>query len=162
MYNDHIRFGNDGHLSEGWTVKQLLQKHTSKPYNPLIAGAFFRIGDIESWGCGIDKIRDACSENGTDFPTFEFESTGLMIEFRGTVPVGSGLVKTGDGTTQETTQEKIIAILLERPESTRNELAERLSLTPNGVKYHLDKMRAAGIIRHTGATKKGRWEVLKK
>jgi len=30
-----------------------------------------------------------------------------------------------------------------------------------GVKYHLAKLRKAGIIRHVGPTKAGRWEVLK-
>jgi len=32
------------------------KKHPSKPYNPLIANAFFRAGLIESWGRGIQKI----------------------------------------------------------------------------------------------------------
>ncbi len=86
VYEDRIRFGNDGQLPDGWTVEQLLRKHTSKPYNPLIAGAFFRTGDIESWGRGIDKIRDACKADNVDFPTFEFEPTGLMVEFKGVIP----------------------------------------------------------------------------
>ena len=40
-------------------------------------------------------------------------------------------------------------------------MAERLGITPDGVKYHLMKMRADGVVRHVGATKGGRWEVLK-
>lgn len=40
-------------------------------------------------------------------------------------------------------------------------MAERLGITPDGVKYHLTKLRAAGVVRHVGATKGGRWEVLK-
>ena len=40
-------------------------------------------------------------------------------------------------------------------------LAERVGLTPNGVKYHLTRLREAGVIRHVGPTKAGRWEVLK-
>jgi len=57
-----------------------------QPYNPLIANTFFRTGDIEAWGRGIDTIRNACRENGTDFPVFEFESTGMMVEFKGAIP----------------------------------------------------------------------------
>lgn len=67
-------------------------------------------------------------------------------------------------TTQEkprkTTQEMILGLLKQKPASTRRELADRLSLTPDGIKYHLDKMRKAGIIRHSGPTKKGHWEIL--
>ena len=58
----------------------------SEPYNPLIANAFFRTGDIEAWGRGITMIRDACRKNGTDFPTFEFAPTSMMVEFKGEVP----------------------------------------------------------------------------
>ena len=47
------------------------------------------------------------------------------------------------------------------PEITRRRLAERVGITQDGVKYHLDRLRAAGVIRHVGATKAGRWEVLK-
>jgi predicted HTH transcriptional regulator len=36
----------------------------------------------------------------------------------------------------------------------------RIRVTPDGVKYHLDRLRKAGRIRHVGPTKKGRWEVL--
>jgi ATP-dependent DNA helicase RecG len=73
--------------AEGWTVERLLKRHTSKPYNPLIAGAFFRTGDIESWGRGIDKVRDACRESDVEFPSFEFEKTGLMVEFKRRITV---------------------------------------------------------------------------
>lgn len=67
-------------------------------------------------------------------------------------------------TTQEstpTTQERILALLLAEPEITRRGLARRLGITPDGVKYHLTRLRRAGVIRHVGATKRGRWEVLR-
>ncbi len=86
VYEDRIRFSNDGRLPDGWTVDRLLQSHQSKPYNPLLAGAFFRSGDIESWGRGIDKIRGACSEHGSEFPVFHAESTSMTVEFLGEVP----------------------------------------------------------------------------
>ena len=73
------------------------------------------------------------------------------------------------GTTQETTQEiasekvreKILVQLRRRPTTTRIELARALGLTPEGIKYHLNKLRAEGVVRHVGATKSGHWEVLR-
>ena len=62
-------------------------------------------------------------------------------------------------TTQETTQEKIIACLKAEPTLTRKLLAQRVGLSESGVKYHLNKLKAAGKIRHVGPTKTGRWEV---
>ena len=52
------------------------------------------------------------------------------------------------------------AFLRSDPTLTRNGLAARLGITPDGVKYHLAKLRRAGRIRHVGPTKKGRWEIL--
>jgi ATP-dependent DNA helicase RecG len=53
-------------------------------------------------------------------------------------------------------------LLKNDPSLTRRKLAEHVGLTPDGVKYHLNKLREKGIIRHVGATKKGYWEILKK
>jgi ATP-dependent DNA helicase RecG len=63
-------------------------------------------------------------------------------------------------TTQETTQERIMACLRSEPTLTRKLLAQRVGITENGVKYHLDRLRAAGKIRHVGPKKGGRWEVI--
>ena len=62
-------------------------------------------------------------------------------------------------TTQETTQEKIIACLKVEPTLTRKLFAQRIGLSEGGVKYHLNKLKATGKIRHVGPTKTGRWEV---
>ena len=75
--------------------------------------------------------------------------------------------ETGD-TTQEressadsmSPRERIVTLLRSDPTLTRTALASRIGLTPAGVKYHLDRLRKAGRIRHVGPTKKGRWEVL--
>jgi len=67
---------------------------------------------------------------------------------------------TAQDTTQETTQEKIMASLRAEPTLTRKLLAQRLNISEDGVKYHLNKLRAAGRIRHVGPTKAGRWEVI--
>jgi hypothetical protein len=39
--------------------------------------------------------------------------------------------------------------------SIRLWLADKIGLTTDGIKYHLDKLRLANIIRHVGATKAG-------
>ena len=75
------------------------------------------------------------------------------------IPVGT-TQETAQEATQETTQERIVALLREDPTLTRKALAERIGITPDGVKYHLHKLREAGRVRHIGSTKKGQWEVL--
>ncbi len=126
----------------------------------------------------VDMIR-RCAEAGLPEPEF-VASGGFVTTIRRAgytaQPVGtqvrepaSGLIGTmaaGQdpkpflGTAQETTQERILALLREDPRLTRRGLAARIGITPDGIKYHLAKLRKAGRIRHVGATKKGRWEVI--
>ena len=39
-----------------WTAAKLKQKHASLPFNPVIANVFFRAGEIEAWGRGVERI----------------------------------------------------------------------------------------------------------
>jgi predicted HTH transcriptional regulator len=53
----------------------------------------------------------------------------------------------------------ILEQMRNNPKITRNELATILGLTPDGVKYHLQKMTAEGVIIHHGSSRSGYWEV---
>jgi ATP-dependent DNA helicase RecG len=82
VYDNQIVFWNPGVLPESWTLKKLLGKHPSCPFNPLLANAFFRAGYIESWGRGIEKIQRECREHGIEPPVYDFGMAGLMLTFR--------------------------------------------------------------------------------
>jgi len=47
-----------------------------------VANVFFRSGEIETWGRGIQRIFTACKEAGTPRPSLTFDGTGLTLEFR--------------------------------------------------------------------------------
>ena len=64
------------------------------------------------------------------------------------------------GGTPETTAERILEAIRRKPTTTRRELAEVAGITPDGIKKQLDKLRKAGIIRHEGPTKGGRWRII--
>lgn len=81
-YKDKIIFWNEGQLPENWTVKNLLEKHASRPYNPDIANALFRSGYIESWGRGTIKIIKECKQAGIPEPIFSYDSSDISVEFR--------------------------------------------------------------------------------
>jgi len=53
VYPDRLAIWNPGELPAGWSMKKLFGHHSSHPYNPLVANAFFRAGEIEAWGRGI-------------------------------------------------------------------------------------------------------------
>lgn len=81
VYDDKLSIWNPGELPETWTVRKLLSKHSSRPFNPLVANAFFRAGEIEAWGRGIQRIFDTCKEGGTPPPKIEYEPGDLWMEF---------------------------------------------------------------------------------
>jgi ATP-dependent DNA helicase RecG len=82
VYADKIMLWNEGQLPENWTVKNLLAKHSSRPYNPGIANAFFRSGYVEAWGRGIDKITEQCVAAGLPTPQFSPDGSDFWVIFR--------------------------------------------------------------------------------
>ena len=82
VYKDKIMIWNYGELPENWTMNDLLQKHSSRPYNPDIANAFFRIGYIESWGQGMDKMKNQCVEANIPIPTISAKGHDFWLVFR--------------------------------------------------------------------------------
>lgn len=83
--DDAMCISNECVFPSDWTMDSLLQRHQSRPYNPKIAGAFFRAGYIESWGRGIQKIFEVCDEYGTPQPEYIVHSEDIMIKLY-TVP----------------------------------------------------------------------------
>ena len=54
-------------------------KHSSKPYNPKLAGVFFKSGMIEAWGRRFDKIREACAKYDAPLPEYNISASGIMV-----------------------------------------------------------------------------------
>lgn len=73
---------NSSILPDGWTAETLMEPHDSIPYNPDIANVFYRMGYIETWGRGIQKICDECRALGTDLPRYDVLGTGIRLHFK--------------------------------------------------------------------------------
>lgn len=82
VYADKIMMWNYGRLPENWTVEDLLDKHSSQPRNPDIATAFFRSGYVESWGRGMDKMKNLCLEAKIPLPQFSCKGNDFWAVFR--------------------------------------------------------------------------------
>ena len=80
VYPDRIVFWNSGHLPPAISIEKLLQKHPSIPYNPDIANALFRCGDIEVWGRGYRKIVKSVLEH-KQLPPVIKDMGGLMLTY---------------------------------------------------------------------------------
>ncbi len=175
VYDNKIMMWNPGQLPPDWTVTQLTEKHSSQPFNPDVANAFFRAGMIESWGRGIERVVNACLQAGVPAPEWRHEQTGLWVVFhqragiRVVTPVetpvetrvkGRSKASGASGTTQKTTQ-KILDFLKAHPSASRREIAAHLTgISEDGVKYNLSLLKASGRIQRIGAAKGGHWQIL--
>jgi len=82
VYENKIMIWNYGKLPENWTVEDLLDKHSSQPRNPDIATTFFRSGYVESWGRGMDKMRNLCLEAKIPLPQLSCKGNDFWTVFR--------------------------------------------------------------------------------
>jgi ATP-dependent DNA helicase RecG len=175
VYDHQVRMWNDGHLPEGWTADTLLGAHASRPFNPLIAAAFFRAGMIESWGRGIEKIFSACAAAGCPKPLFQTAQGGLTLTFsepawlKEVAPEASGITQPqglGKGLGKELgkeldpTRKAIVQAMREDASVTTAMLAERLDLSTTAIENHIRFLRESAVIQRVGGRSVGHWEVL--
>ena len=166
VYENKLEIINGGVLPEGWTVETLLSSHQSMPYNPDIANTFFRAGEIEAWGRGIERIITACKNDGFSTPEFRYDASGIWTTFKFEYPERA-TIQSGQKTTQKAIQnlteqqQAILSFLKEHPEATRKEISESLSgITEDGVKYNLSRLQELGLLKRIGGRKQGYWQII--
>ena len=171
VYPDKIYVWNDGTFPpELNTAAKLFGKHSSKPYNPGLAGVFFKCGLIEAWGRGFDKITAGCKEYGGPRPSYKISESGVMVLCKACPAYlklkDSGVEQsphTTQTTTQSTTQttaQRILAIIKANPSVSRVALSREIGLSSDGIKWHLQKLKEGKAIRRVGPKYGGHWEVV--
>ena len=162
VYDDKLLIWNAGQLPPEWSLASLMDKHSSQPANPDIARTLFLAGKIESWGRGIDLIRDTCLAHGSPAPLFEANSNGFWVKFP--FPVVRDAEKLSVKTPVETPVKTPLAILVclgTNPGLTLVDVAAEIGKSIRAVERASAKLVVEGKLRYVGPKKGGRWEVLK-
>jgi ATP-dependent DNA helicase RecG len=138
---------------------KLLGEHPSAPHNPIVAGAFFRRGDIETWGRGIRRIFEACRAAGEPEPRLRSLANDLWLEFpfapEYLSAVGAAETKlthnVSGEVTPEVTPEVACLLLVVSGEHTRRELQSTLKLRDDDHmrEAYLLPALAAGVLEMT-------------
>lgn len=149
VYHDKLIVWNEGQLPENWTVKTLLEKHASRPFNPDIANALFRSGYIESWGRGTIKMINECKLAGIPEPDFRFESSDISVEFKKDIYNEEHLQLFN------LTHRQRDALLFFKPkaEILSSEYAFRYSITDRTARYDLSILVEKGLLNKVGTKK---------
>lgn len=162
--DDAMYISNCSMLPFGWTVETLLGAHTSKPYNPDIARVFYRAGYIESWGRGIQKIRDACKNFGTDDPEYMVHGEDIMVKFNALQSTKVTEIKTPnrhDDGLNVGLENKTLEFISENPQITMLEIAQRLNVTKRTIERVVKRLREEERIERKGGKRYGYWEIKK-
>ena len=136
-----------------------------KIYNVCIAEFFSRMGIIEQWGTGIQRMIQGCREYGVREPEFIDMGDAFRVNFyRSGTETGIENSKTGTEINQMSflntlseTERKILEFIMEDTGITQKEIAQKMDMSQNGIRYAMDKLKERGILEREGATKRGRW-----
>ena len=159
VYDDKLMIWNAAALPTGWTIETLMKKHSSQPYNPEIANAFFRAGEIEAWGRGIERILSACMEADIQMPEWNFDGSGLWVTF---------LFKNDQKNDQKNVQKElterqkdILSLLSSNGTLTIEVMSKRLGISEKTIYRELSLLKANGLIERKGSKTKGEWVVIR-
>lgn len=167
VFEDGLEIINAGTLPPDWTVDTLLSAHGSMPYNPSIANTFFRAGEIEAWGRGIERIVTACKQGGFATPEFRHDASGVWTIFRFEYPdrasgrqSGQKAARNRPETDPKQEQAKtILDLIRENPYISRKQIAACLDIHESSARRRLDALQKQGRIGRIGPDKGGHWEI---
>ncbi|HEX8244615.1 MAG TPA: ATP-binding protein [Longimicrobium sp.] len=158
IFDDRLEITSTGRLPFGLTAHDLKLPHASRPWNPLIAGVFFRRGMIESWGRGTLKIVELTEQAGLVQPEFEERGGELVVRF---FPLGY-VPPTRVSRDLSTLQQEVLEVLASLGAARLGEIETRMPATQprHVVQEALYSLRTLGLVELSGRTRGARWKLV--
>lgn len=171
IYDDRVEISSPGSLYGTLTLEEALSGRSSIR-NKIIARTFEKIGIVEGWGSGLKRIIEICKEYGVEPPVFTEIGDLLRVNFyRPSYKIGDKSAingKIGDKSATNgkigdksaiNEKEKIIAYLLENPNSKSADVAQLLGLKISRTKDYLSELVEERKIVTHGANKNRTYSV---
>ena len=160
VYKDKLRIANDSILPDGISPDQLINEGKSRPLNPKIANAFFRAGYIESWGRGIQEIRDMCKSYGNPTPDFKVDADAVFVTFYSLAEIaGTDKDVAQDVAQDKSIETRIVELIKKDNKISREKIAKEIGVSKKTIERQLAKMRDK--IQFIGRGYSGHWEIVK-
>lgn len=143
------------------------------PKNPIIAAFFRNIGYADQLGSGVRNLfKYSKFYSGKDPEFVEGDIFRIIVPLNDRNMEGDIIQSTTQFTqsttqsTQSTTQsseknveQEIIRLIKREPVLSQKQMAEKLCLNQNTLKYYIKKMKEKHIIERVGSNRKGKWIV---
>jgi ATP-dependent DNA helicase RecG len=155
IYDDRLEISSIGPLPFGQTPEDLARPHPSQPWNPIIAGVFYRRGVIEHWGRGTLKMAELTRQAGLPAPEIEASAREVIVRFRPSDYVPPSRV----GHDLSLLQQQLLQLLARIGPSS---LSSILSQFPSGtsrrtIQDNLQFLRNLGQVEVRGTGRWTRW-----
>jgi len=163
IFDNAITFFNPGRLYGDLTIEKLkTDSYQSRTRNKLIAEAFYLTHDIEKYGSGYIRVRREIA----DYPTmrFDYEESGdgflasVSYQEQKTLTTPNSTPKATPKTTSKK-REQVLELIGQNNRVTREELAQKLEISINGVKQHILKLKKEGVLARVGGHRFGVWQI---
>lgn len=132
-----------------------------KPKNPKIASVFREIGLADELGSGMVKLVKYVKAYSGGVPkliegdVFKTEIPLNRVDTTQTITTQTTQIELND------TQKRILDLIMLNKNITRENLAEKIGITSDGIKYNLDIMKKKNVIKRVGNRNTGHWEIIK-
>jgi ATP-dependent DNA helicase RecG len=184
IFDQKITFFNPGRLYGNITAEELLtDAYQASTRNKQIAEAFYLTHDIEKYGSGFIRIRQAIA----DYPTMQFNfcefGDGFVSEFSYTEQkvstkddknlVENAEISTGKdyseeqkkGTVKGTVkftdyQQKIMEAAENNPFITGEELVQIVGISLSKIRANIAKLKSKGLLKRIGSDRSGYWQII--
>jgi ATP-dependent DNA helicase RecG len=158
IYDDRVEVASIGGLHFGLSVDDLLRPHESQPWNPLIAGALYRRGVVDSLGSGIQRMIRMVEEARLLPPTITDTGTSVLVTFhrRGAVPMhlrDRGVSRDGMAVLRELLAARSPLPLRDLLVATSSEPG----LSEQTVREELQRLRRLDMVESGGTGRGARW-----
>lgn len=127
--------------------------------NAAIAKVLYLNKSIEQFGSGFKRINSLCQDAGIRYAYQDDEQGFKFILYRRQLQ--SDIPSATMDVTLNGTEMLVLAILKQKPDSSRQEIADQISKTVRTVQRALDSLREKGYIERVGSKRDGVWKVLK-
>ena len=163
VYDDKIILWNPGQLLSDLTIDQLKEKHPSIPRNRYIADVFFKAGMVETWGRGINKIIQGCSNANLPEPIFEEKANGFQLILQKDLSIKENINVPLNVSLNVPINDRMTTILNELTNQNKlfiTELANKLKVSEKTIRRDLSYLKENNLIEFIGSKKAGEWRIL--
>ena len=156
MFSDRLVISSNGGIQPSTTKEEFLEGY-SLPKNKELMKVFNDLDLVEQMGTGIIRILQSYDKN-----SFEFFPNFIRVTF----PFNENKFKSDrqeyarDNNLTEI-QNSIIGLMLDSPTITQESLSRMLDVNIRTIQRNIKSLIEMGVIKRTGATKKGEWIVSK-